>query len=191
VARRLLAHVQLILCGWGIAWLIGFGAAYLSYGASPAVPPWLAVIVLVVVNLGAAALSYSQSIRHGRGIEGPSHEVMSMYMWSWPLAMTGVFAADTGLALHGLPVRLDALLWTGTGACTVGVLYLAGGMLFRDRLHYGLGVWMLMTGAASVFAGAPGNFAVLALAGGGGFLAAAGWYAWVGRRPAAARRPAK
>jgi hypothetical protein len=39
-------------------------------------------------------------------------------------------------------------------------------------------MWMLIVGAASVFAGAPGNFAVLSLAGGGGFLAAAALYAW-------------
>jgi hypothetical protein len=45
-----------------------------------------------------------------------------------------------------------------------------------------VGVWMLLVGAASVFAGAPANFAVLALAGGGGFLVAAARYAWAGRR---------
>ncbi|HLX51457.1 MAG TPA: hypothetical protein VKS82_24280 [Streptosporangiaceae bacterium] len=184
VAGRLMVDIELILGAWGVAWLVGFGAAYLSYGRHATVPGWLATVLLTVVNLGAAALTFGQSARRGAGIEGPSREVMSMYMWAWPLALAGVFAVDSALARDGLPVRLDSLLWSGTAACTVGVLYLAGGMLFRDRVHYGLGIWMLITGAASVFAGPPGNFAVLALAGGGGFLVAAGWYAWAGRRPA-------
>ena len=44
-----------------------------------------------------------------------------------------------------------------------GVLYLAGGVLFADRVQYGLGAWMLAVGAGSVEAGWPANFAVLAL----------------------------
>ena len=63
-----------------------------------------------------------------------------------------------------------------------GVLYLAGGALFADRVQYGLGAWMLAVGAGSVQAGWPANFAVLALAGGGGFLAAAGFIVARGRR---------
>jgi hypothetical protein len=48
--------------------------------------------------------------------------------------------------------------------------------LFQDRFQYGLGLWMLVSAATSVFAGVPGNFAVVALAGGGGLLLAAGYF---------------
>lgn len=58
--------------------------------------------------------------------------------------------------------------------------------LFRDPVHYGLGIWMLAVAASSVFAGVPGNFAVLALAGGGGFLVAAvPYYRWTRKRSVA------
>ncbi len=67
-------------------------------------------------------------------------------------------------------------MWSGSLLVLVGVLFLAGATLHRDRVQYGLGAWMLLTGAGSVFAGVPGNFAVLSLAGGGGLLAAAGYF---------------
>jgi hypothetical protein len=54
--------------------------------------------------------------------------------------------------------------------------------LFADRVQYGLGIWMLAVGAGSVQAGWPANFAILALAGGGGFLAAAAFILARGRR---------
>ena len=41
----------------------------------------------------------------------------------------------------------------------------------------------MITGAASVYVGVPGNFLVLSLAGGGGFLVQAGYYAWRGLHP--------
>ena len=47
---------------------------------------------------------------------------------------------------------------------------------FKDRFQYGFGMWMLMSGACSVFADVPGNFAVVSLAGGGGPFLAAGYF---------------
>jgi len=49
--------------------------------------------------------------------------------------------------------------------------------LWRDRVQYGLGIWILAVDAVSVFAGVPGNYLLLSLAGGGGFLAAAASFA--------------
>ena len=109
----------------------------------------------------------------GRGVQGPSRTAGARYGWSWLLAFAGVSALNIGLSQHGLPASLAPLLWPGSAAVVAGVLYLAGGVLFADRVQYGLGAWMLAVGAGSVLAAWPANFAVLALAGGGGFLAAA------------------
>src|SRR6201991_2309959 len=65
-----------------------------------------------------------------------------------------------------------SLLWSGTSLLLTGTLSLAGGMLWQDRLQYGFGVWIIVSGGASVLVGVPGNFLVLCLAGGGGFLVA-------------------
>lgn len=183
VARSLHVDVPLILTLWGIAWLGGFGITYFSYGPAhgTVVPVWLAITVTVALNAVAAVTTAAQTIRRGHGVDGPSRQVMTMYMWAWPLAFGGLVALNVGLFTQGAPLRLAPLLWPASATMVAGILYLATGFLFRDPTAYRLGAWMLIVGAASVFAGAPGNFAVLSLAGGGGFLAAAALYAWHGR----------
>jgi hypothetical protein len=184
VARSLQVNVPLILALWGIAWLGGFGITYFAYGPAhgAVVPAWLAIAVTIVLNAVAAATSAAQAVRRGHGVEGPSRQVMVMYMWAWPLAFGGLLAVNAGLFTQGAPPRLAPLLWPASATVVAGILYLATGFLFRDPNAYRLGTWMLIVGPASVFAGAPGNFAVLALAGGGGFLAAAAPYVWRRRR---------
>jgi hypothetical protein len=182
VSRRLHADVVAILAVWGVTWLVGFGLAYFASTKNAPVPWWLAGTVIGILSLAAFAVSFGQPIRRGRGIEGESRQVMLMYLWAWPLTFAGLYALDLGLVQEGLPARLSYLLWPGTAVVAVGVLYLGTGFLYRDLVPYGLGTWMLVTGAASVFAGHPGNFAVLSLAGGGGFLVAAVPYAWSRRR---------
>lgn len=183
VARSLHVDVPLILTLWGIAWLGGFGITYFSYGPAhgTVVPAWLAITVTVALNAVAAVTTAAQTIRRGHGVDGPSRQVMTMYMWAWPLAFGGLVALNVGLFTQGAPLRLAPLLWPASATMVAGILYLATGFLFRDPTAYRLGAWMLIVGAASVFAGVPGNFAVLSLAGGGGFLAAAALYASHGR----------
>jgi hypothetical protein len=182
VSQRLNVDIAALLGTWGVTWLVGFGLAYFASVKNAAVPWWLAGTVIGVLTLVALTVSFGQPIRRSRGIEGASRQVMAMYMWAWPLTFAALYALDLGLVHQGLPARLTYLLWPGTSVVAVGVLYLGTGFLFRDLVPYGLGVWMLVTGAASVFAGHPGNFAVLSLAGGGGFLVAAVPYAWRRRR---------
>src|SRR5665647_3205213 len=100
------------------------------------------------------------------------------YPTAVPLRLRGAVAAvNIGVTRLGLPDDAVTLLWSGSSLLLVGVLYLAAGALFQDRFQYGLGVWMLVSGACSVYAGVPGNFAVVSLAGGGGLLLAAGYFA--------------
>ena len=108
-----------------------------------------------------------------------------MYGWSWGLGFFALGVVNIGVTRLGLPDDAVTLLWSGSSLLLVGVLYLGGGALFQDRFQYGLGVWMLASAACSVFAGVPGNFAVVALAGGGGLLLAAGYFAMRQARPSA------
>ncbi len=181
-AQSLHPDVSVLLAAWGVTWLAGFGASYFAARHDPLLPWWAAWTVIGVLNAGALAVAFGQPIRRGRGIEGPSRQVMSMFLAAWPLAILAIMALNVGMLNRGLPPRLAELLWPGSSAVMIGVLFLAAGFLFRDRISYGLGLWTMATGVASVFAGVPGNFAVLSLAGGGGFLVAAapGW--WQGRR---------
>ncbi len=162
-----------MLGSWGVTWLLGFGACYLASGTAPVLPGWVAWTVLLGLSAASMAISVRQLRRSGRGVAGPSRTAAAMVGWSWALGCGAAYALNLGLASEGMPVRLLAVLWPGTTLLVVGVLYLASGVIWQDRLSYGLGIWTLLVDGASVAAGPPANFAVLALAGGGGLLAAA------------------
>ncbi len=151
------------------------GAVYLASpeGPGPLVPTWAARTILGVLFAVAVVVSVGEGVWRRRGVEGPSRMVGAMYGWSWALGLAALLAVNVALAHQGLPSGLRPLVWSGSSSLVVGSLYLATGIVRRDRVQYGLGAWTLIVGAASVSAGAPANFAVLSLAGGGGFLVAA------------------
>ncbi|EQD42911.1 conserved hypothetical protein, membrane, partial [mine drainage metagenome] len=131
---------------------------------------------LPLIGLGvvASAVAVSRMVSLGRGLDGPSRRSAVMFSWCWPAALAGVGAFDLGLSRHGVPEAMLSVLWPGSFLLVGAVLFLCIGALVGDRAQFGLGLWSLAVAAASTFAGSPGNFAVLALAGGGGLLVAAG-----------------
>jgi hypothetical protein len=178
IRRRLRVNVAMFYWPWGAAYLLGFGSVFLTYPS--AVPLRLSGVAAATITgvLFAAAILVSvvSGTRAGRGVRGPSRMVGVMYGWSWALGFCTLAAVNIGVTRLGVPADAATLLWSGSSLLLVGVLYLAGGALWQDRFQYGLGVWMLVTGAGSVLAGVPGNFAVLSLAGGGGLLLTAGYF---------------
>lgn len=180
VAARLRFPVSGLFAAWGIAYLVGFGLAF----AATQGPVPVGVAVGVGVLLGVAAIAYSaiRGVAAGRGISGRSQTVGAMYGWSWTLGFAGLYAVNFGLMSRGLPAAVVSLLWSGSALLLAGVLYLAGGALWGDRAQYALGVWMMASAAGSVFIGYPGNFLVLSLAGGGGFLLMSIFYGVKSRR---------
>jgi hypothetical protein len=189
VQRQLMVNPMVFYGPWGAAYLLGFGSIFLTY---PTVLPWqlpgvLAAVVAGVLFAVATFSSVVTGVRAGRGMRGPSQAAGAMYGWSWTLGFCALTVVNVGVNRLGLPDDAVTLLWSGSSFVLVGVLYLAGGALWQDKFQYGLGVWMLVSGAGSVLAGVPGNFAVVSLAGGGGLLLAAGYFAL--RPPCAMSRP--
>jgi hypothetical protein len=179
VRRRLGVNVALFYGPWGTAYLLGFGAVFLTYPTALPLrlPGPVAAAIVGGLFVGAMVVSVVAGTRSGRGVRGPSRVVGAMYGWSWTLGFGAVVAVNSGVSRLGLPEEAETLLWSGSSLLLVGVLYLAGGAIWQDRFQYGLGVWMLVTAAGSVWAGVPGNYAVLSLAGGGGLLLTAGYFA--------------
>jgi hypothetical protein len=176
--RRLGVNVALFYGPWGAAYLLGFGSVLLTYpSALPfRLPGVVAAVIAGALFVGAMVVSVVTGTRAGRGVRGPSSMAGAMYGWSWTLGFGALTAVNIGVSRLGLPDDAVTLLWSGSSLLLIGVLYLAGGALWQDRFQYGLGVWMLVSGAGSVFAGVPGNFAVVSVAGGGGLLLAAAYF---------------
>lgn len=177
VGRELDIDPVVLYTTWGLAWALGFGTlALTATGLIPA-PPWVAGVVFAALLVAAMVITGVHIARATRGVRGIAAEVGTMYGWSWALSFGALGAINGGLIRLGLTDNQIAILWPATSLLIVGVLYLAGGALWRDRVQFGLGMWILLTDAVSVFAGVPGNSVVLAVAGGGGFLVAAAWFA--------------
>ena len=164
-----------MLAAWALAWLVGWGFTYVSVQPGVAIPGWIAGgIVVPLLFLGAIAYTAYTSIRAGRGIRGPSRTVGAMYGYGWALSSIGLMVVDIRITqFQALSSDQVSLLWSGTWLLLTGVMYLAGGMVWQDKLMYGLGAWMIVSAALSVLVGFPANFLVLAVCGGGGFLLAA------------------
>lgn len=183
--RRLRVNPVVFYGPWGAAYLLGFGAIFLTYptGFPLRLPGAVAAVITGLLFAAATVLSVLTGVRAGRGLRGPSQAAGAMYGWSWTLGFCALTVVNTGVIRLGLPDDAVTLLWSGSSLLLVGVLYLAGGALWQDRFQYGLGVWMLASGAGSVLAGVPGNFAVVSLGGGGGLLLAAVYFALRPPRP--------
>ncbi|SEC00917.1 hypothetical protein SAMN04489727_2223 [Amycolatopsis tolypomycina] len=161
-----------MLAAWALAWLVGWGFTYVSVQPGVAIPGWVAGgIVVPLLFCGAIAYTAYTSIRAGRGIRGPSRTVGAMYGYSWALSSIGLMVVDIRITqFQALSSDQVSLLWSGSWLLLTGVLYLAGGMVWQDKLMYGLGAWMIVSAALSVLVGYPLNFLVLTVCGGGGFL---------------------
>lgn len=180
VARTIEPDPVLIFGVWGVAWLLGFAALYLAYrGALPLVAGGLAFFVVIVTALVITALHMTRAFR---GVAGVSARAGAMHGWTWLVGFGCTAAVQAGVTRTGLTDDQGALLGPALPLLVVGLLYMAGGSMWQDRVQYTLGIWILVTNAAGIFAGVPGNYLVLTLAGGGGFLVAAAWLAWQRRR---------
>lgn len=172
---------------WGLAWLLGFAALYLAYAdTSPVgISPTAAGLVLGVLLTTAMVVTGVHMSRRFAGVRGISSRVGTMYGWTWVLGFTAYGAIMSGAARAGVDEAVMGLLWSAGSGLVVGLLYLAGGALWQDRIQYGLGAWILLASAIGALAGTPGIYLVMSMGGGGGFLAAAAFFA-LHRRPAVA-----
>ena len=171
-----------LLCGvWGVVYLVGWGAFYLS--REHVLPALGAAILTGVLMVGAIVFSGWFGARSSQGVRGPSQVAGAMYGFSWTIGFIALTVVNVGLRRAGLSDDQVTLLWSGSALLVIGLLYLAGGAMLRSWPQYVVGAWTMIAGAASVYVGVPNNFLVLSLAGGGGFLAQAGYYTWRALRP--------
>ncbi|MDR7302640.1 hypothetical protein [Haloactinomyces albus] len=172
--RELDADPGILFGAWGLAWLLGFAELFLTIGREPIVviPLWASLAIFFGFLGTAGAITAWHLTRTMRGIRGPSRVAGAMYGWSWTLGFVALGAMMGATARLGISHEVYALLWTAGSGLLVGVLFLSGGALMGDRWQYGIGLWILLVNAVGAFAGIPGHYLVMSLAGGGAFLVA-------------------
>jgi hypothetical protein len=165
---------------WGLGYLVGFGGVWLAIrGVLPDAVVVPLLVVAALLPVGSTGITLSRS---SRGLSGPSRRATALYGWTWVLGFAALCAINLRVTALGVPGPTLSLIWSGSALLLVGLLYLAGGALRNHVPQYVLGIWTLVTAVATVFVGYPANFAVLALAGGGGFVVLGVWMHLAERR---------
>jgi hypothetical protein len=170
---------------WGVAWLIGLGAMWLSVrgqhpytgpsGAAEAVLGGLLALALVVTM---AAIGQAT-----RGVGGSSARQGTLYGLSWPAGMAAVFIIVGALGHAGASPRVLGVAYAAGPLLVTGLIYVTGSAIWLDRVMFWTGLWLLTITAAGAWTGPAGLLLTGALAGGGGFLAAAALLAFGPGRP--------
>jgi hypothetical protein len=169
IETRVGGFVPTIMVAWGIAWLVGFGAVWLSEGAG-VLPPVVAWWTFGVLIAAASGLSMWLAIRSGRGMRTEDAFGGTVYGVTWSAGSLAIFVFAAGLFHNGMTRELAAIFFPSAFVLFAGIMYLVAGALWRAVPSIVLGSIVIVIAVAAPFFGAPHNNLFFALAGGGAFL---------------------
>lgn len=171
--RQLGANPLVFFLPWGIAYLVGFGLLFLRQGTdgTPIVdmPRALPLTILGILLATAMAITGFLGAKAGQHVSGPSVQQGMMYGLTWFVGFMGVMSI-AGRFADQLPQREADLLWASVAVALVGLLTMAGGVVWRDWIQFFFGLWILAVNAVGVVLGPGWHSLISATAGGGGLI---------------------
>jgi len=165
-----------MLASWAIAWGVGFLVLWsgIPENNSPVfVPQPAATIIFALLIVAASVTCAVLGIRMNRGIRGSSNYAGAVYGATWSIASFGAAAVGVALLRAGMSSELAGLFFPAIYSLVVGIIYLAGAAIWRDKGQLILGIWIIAVGSIAPFFGYPGNFLLMSILGGGGFAVGA------------------
>jgi hypothetical protein len=167
--RSLTPDPRLLYWPWGTAWLIGFGLLFLRFGPGGRVfvdlPIWLPLSTLYALMIVAFVISGVAGARVARHVSGQSSVTGAMYGWTWFAGFAGFIALAVRLSPQLSPDWIG-LLWAGGSVGVVGLMYMAGGAIWRARDLYVLGLWITVANIAGIIAGPGWHSLIISLGAG-------------------------
>ncbi len=165
-----------LYAAWGLAWFLGLGGMWLSVRDQQPYrePSTLSQIVLGVLLFAALMVTMIVVVRASRGVEGTSSLQGRIYGLSWPIGFAALFAIEGALAEHGASDEVLGVIGVTGPILVTALIYLVASALWIDWSMFALGVWMALVAAVGAWTGPVTALLIGALAGGGGFLLAAG-----------------
>ncbi|MEV2269418.1 hypothetical protein [Nonomuraea africana] len=175
VARRLQPDPLVMYAPWGVAWLVGFGAFFLSYGLDgrPVVPiSWqLALAILFGGQVLAGAFLFWALRASSVQVRGESAQRGMMYGYSWFVGMMAM-SLIVGHFAPLLPRDQVGLLYASVSLLVVAILYMAGGAVWREWPMFFIGAWVAAVNAVGTTLGPGWHSLLISLLVGGGFFVA-------------------
>ncbi|HEY7433278.1 MAG TPA: hypothetical protein VH641_21370 [Streptosporangiaceae bacterium] len=167
--------LPVVYAAWGIAWLLGLGAMWLSVrGQRPYRGPSAASsVILTVLLVAAVVITISVVTRATRGVGGVSAMQRRIYGLSWPVGFAALFALDGAVAHRGASPQVMGVLSAAGPQLITGLIYLLAAAIWLDWPMGALGIWLAALAGAGAWAGPVGVLLIGAIGGGGGFLVTA------------------
>ena len=176
--RRTLIRSSPLLAAWGLAWLIGYGAGWLSIRPDYSMPTPVWVIYFVCLA-AAGAYTCAYIVRRARGVRGVSNRAGVRYGTAWAggfvlglvvMGRTGAFLASLGTSEAA---EAGMILGNAVPCLIIGTLFVACSAVWDEPVMAWVGGWLLAVTTVATLVGGTGLWAIMALAGGGGTLIAA------------------
>ncbi|WP_434923126.1 hypothetical protein ACR9WD_07700 [Glutamicibacter sp. PAEs-4] len=162
---------HLLFSIWGGAWIIAFLGLYFALApqGSPLLPAAVGIGIAAAAFLIAIVISAVHSAKRGSGTKGPSMAQGAIYGNTFSLGM--IITALLGWRLHAEGLSsMGMVTFALSSLCLViGVLVVAGSLLFNDRTQLIFGAWILAIALLSLAAPAPLNL-LAGVLGGLGFI---------------------
>lgn len=177
--RSLDVRAPVLYAGWGIAWLVGLGAMWVSVrGQHPYTGPGtFSAILLGVLLVGAVVVTIVSVGRATRGVHGQSEVQGRIFGIAWPIGFVAFFTMQGALAHAGASDTVLGLVGAAGPLLVTSMVYLVGSAIWLDWAMFVMGAWLAAVVAVGVWTGPVAVLLVASLAGGGGFLAMAGYLA--------------
>jgi hypothetical protein len=170
--RALIVRRPVVLGVWGVAFVLAYGAIWLSVRdqhpfSGPTPTSLLAVIIVVAA---AAAVTTVLVGRAGSGVGGSSAQQGRILRLSYLGVYIGQFSVEAALDHAGASRGVLSVYGAVAPILLAGLVIAASSALSLDWSTFGLGIWLLAVATGSGFAGPVAVWPVSALAGGGGAL---------------------
>jgi hypothetical protein len=180
--KELVISAPLVYAAWGLVWLLGYGAMWLSArGQHPYRGPSGVSMAAVFVLAGfAAAAVLVIASRAVAGIDGRSARHRRIILATWATGYLIVLLVQAGISSS---VSTQALAFVGFAGpvALAGLVYILASVLGRNRPARALGAWLVIVGTTCAWLAPPIILATCAVAGGGAFLLMAGIETGLGR----------
>jgi hypothetical protein len=169
--RELVISAPVVYAAWGLVWLLGYGAMWLSaHDQRPFRGPSGASIATVYVLAGFAAVTVLVvAHKAAAGVGGRSARDRRIVIGAWVTGFLILLLTQAGIRNS---VSSWALAFVGLACPLVlaGLIYILASILGRNRTALTLGVWLIAVGISCAWQAPADMLATCALAGGGGFL---------------------
>ena len=169
--KELVISAPLVYTAWGLVWLLGYGAMWLSVRGQPPYrgPSGVSIAAVFVLAGFAAAVVLVMATRAVAGIDGRSARYRRIILATWATGYLILFLIQAGISSS---VSTRALAFVGLAGPLVlaGLVYILASVLGRDRPAFALGAWLVIAGASCAWLAPAAIVATCALAGGGAFL---------------------